>query len=159
MRAAGLPPIITVEDPPAIASGAPAQVHWVNATAAGVPPIKTVGTPGGRIRPPTCGFTPSGKCGSPTRAVKRGAPAGGDAAVNEASAVFLAISSGDFSLAILTATRLPNPWSQWKSLIHPFHPPTFYPLKKTSRTALHRKIRTYSLDHLKFSLPCNPAFR
>ena len=55
MRAAGWPPINTVPDPFAIVSGGPTQVTIPPTTAAGMLPIKTVGTPGGRIGPPTCG--------------------------------------------------------------------------------------------------------
>jgi hypothetical protein len=58
MRAAGLPPISTVDDPMAITSGGPAQVHISPTQAAGNPPIKTVGLPGGKIGPPTCGTGP-----------------------------------------------------------------------------------------------------
>ncbi len=58
MRAAGIPPNITVADPFKIVSGGPTHVHIPPTTAAGIPPINTVGTPGGRIGPPTCGTTP-----------------------------------------------------------------------------------------------------
>ncbi len=56
MRAAGLPPIITVVEPMTIESGGPTHVHMEPTVAAGRPPISTVGAPGGRIGPPTCGF-------------------------------------------------------------------------------------------------------
>jgi len=56
IRAAGLPPIITVAEPITMLSGGPAQVHILPTVAAGCPPIKTVGTPGGKIGPPTCGL-------------------------------------------------------------------------------------------------------
>ena len=59
MRAAGLPPIITVVEPMMIESGGPTHVHMEPTVAAGRPPISTVGAPGGRIGPPTCGFGPS----------------------------------------------------------------------------------------------------
>jgi len=36
-------------------SGGPAQTHISPITAAGLPPINTVGTPGPDIGPPTCG--------------------------------------------------------------------------------------------------------
>src|SRR6185436_6203080 len=58
MRAAGLPPISTVDEPLAIVSGGPTHVHMLPTVAAGRPPIRTVGTPGGRIGPPTCGTGP-----------------------------------------------------------------------------------------------------
>ena len=71
MRAAGRPPIMTFIEPFAITSGGPTHVHIPPTTAAGIPPIITVGTPGGRTGPPTCGFGPSNighVCMSPTRA-------------------------------------------------------------------------------------------
>jgi hypothetical protein len=55
MRAAGLPPIITVVEPMATVSGGPTQTHISPTTEAGIPPIKTVGAPGEVIGPPTCG--------------------------------------------------------------------------------------------------------
>lgn len=58
MRAAGLPPINTVDEPFAITSGGPAQVHISPTHAAGNPPINTVGLPGGNMGPPTCGTGP-----------------------------------------------------------------------------------------------------
>src|SRR3954463_1915846 len=54
--AAGLPPIKTVTDPFIIESGGPTHVHILPKVAAGKPPIKTLGTPGGKIGPPTCGI-------------------------------------------------------------------------------------------------------
>jgi hypothetical protein len=70
--AAGLPPIRTLVDPIRIVSGAGlTQVHISPTTAAGIFPIKTVGTPGPIIGPPTCGFGPSDigqVCISPTLA-------------------------------------------------------------------------------------------
>ena len=51
--------------------GARCSRHMLPTTAAGIPSIRTVGTPGGRIGPPTWGTLPitSGHmCGSPTRA-------------------------------------------------------------------------------------------
>jgi hypothetical protein len=71
IRAAGMPPIITFDEPIAIASGGPTHVAMSPTRAAGMPPIITVGAPGGRIGPPTCGFGPSESgqvCMSPTRA-------------------------------------------------------------------------------------------
>src|SRR5687768_5593576 len=58
MRAAGLPPIITVPEPAAMVSGGPTQVTISPARAAGMPAIITVGHPGGITGPPTCGTTP-----------------------------------------------------------------------------------------------------
>ena len=54
-RAAGLPLIITVEDPCNNASGGPAHKAMSPTTAAGRPPISTVGTPGPIMGPPTWG--------------------------------------------------------------------------------------------------------
>ena len=71
MRAAGLPPINTDDEPTTIESGGPAQVHISPTQAAGIPPIKTVGVPGGRMGPPTCGDGPLNMgqtCISETRA-------------------------------------------------------------------------------------------
>jgi hypothetical protein len=56
IRAAGRFPIKTVSEPIAIESGGPTQVHMSVARAAGWPPINTVGQPGGKIGPPTCGI-------------------------------------------------------------------------------------------------------
>ncbi len=53
IRAAGLPPIITVAEPFTMASGGPTQVAMSPTTAAGMFPIKTFGTPGPVIGPPT----------------------------------------------------------------------------------------------------------
>jgi hypothetical protein len=58
IRAAGMPPIITVAEPAAIVSGGPVQTSISPTLAAGIPPIKTVGQPGGRTGPPTCGTGP-----------------------------------------------------------------------------------------------------
>jgi len=44
---------MTVDDPAAMESGGPLQMHWSPTTAAGSPPIITVGTPGEEIGPPT----------------------------------------------------------------------------------------------------------
>src|SRR6516225_5374929 len=55
MRAAIKLPISTVGEPFAITSGGPTQVHLSVTRAAGCPPMRTVGHPGGRIGPPTCG--------------------------------------------------------------------------------------------------------
>src|SRR5690349_1649732 len=71
MRAAGRPPNMTLVEPMTIESGGPTHVHIEPTVAAGMPPISTVGAPGGRIGPPTCGFGPSDigqVCMSPTRA-------------------------------------------------------------------------------------------
>ena len=64
-------PIRTVVEPIAITSGGPTQVAMSPTRAAGMPLINTVGAPGGRIGPPTCGLGPSDSgqvCMSPTRA-------------------------------------------------------------------------------------------
>src|ERR1700676_4657282 len=58
MRAAINPPINTVGEPIAIMSGGPTQVAMSVARAAGNIPISTVGSPGGRIGPPTWGTMP-----------------------------------------------------------------------------------------------------
>src|SRR6478672_4368670 len=82
MRAAGLPPIITFVEPMMIVSGGPTHVHMLPRVAAGRPAISTVGTPGGRMGPPTCGTTPvtiGQVCMSVTRA------AGGTRAIVPAS--------------------------------------------------------------------------
>ena len=55
-RAAGRPPMKTVDEPMTITSGGPAQTHKSPITAAGRLPIKTVGTPGPVTGPPTCGL-------------------------------------------------------------------------------------------------------
>jgi hypothetical protein len=52
-------------------SGGPVQVAMSPTRAAGIPPMRTVGAPGGMIGPPTCGLGPSDigqVCMSPTRA-------------------------------------------------------------------------------------------
>jgi hypothetical protein len=73
-RAAGLPPISTDPDPVAMVSGGPVHTHRSPTVAAGRPPIKTVGAPGGKIGPPTCGtgpgFTIGQVCISDIRAAK-----------------------------------------------------------------------------------------
>jgi hypothetical protein len=53
IRAAGIPPIVTVPEPAAIVSGGPVHVHISPTRAAGIPPIVTVGQPGGITGPPT----------------------------------------------------------------------------------------------------------
>lgn len=71
MRAAGLPPINTVDEPITMLSGGPAHVHISPMQAAGSPPISTVGAPGGNTGPPTCGDGPLNigqTCISDTRA-------------------------------------------------------------------------------------------
>lgn len=62
IRAAGIPPIITVADPLIIESGGPTHVHISPMTAAGIFPINTVGFPGPVIGPPTWGMG-EGKAG------------------------------------------------------------------------------------------------
>jgi hypothetical protein len=57
--AAGMPPINTVVEPTAMASGGPTHVAMSPTRAAGKYAIRTVGQQGGRIGPPTCGFGPS----------------------------------------------------------------------------------------------------
>ena len=54
--AAGLPQIITVEDPLMIVSGGPTQTQLSPITAAGSLPIRTVAAPGPTIGPPTWGI-------------------------------------------------------------------------------------------------------
>ena len=56
--AAGRPPIITDPEPVTMVSGGPAQVAISPSLAAGRPPINTVGSPGGKMGPPTCGVPP-----------------------------------------------------------------------------------------------------
>jgi hypothetical protein len=58
IRAAGLPPILTVADPLVIVSIGPTQVHMSPTLAAGMPEMITVGQQAGIIGPPTCGTTP-----------------------------------------------------------------------------------------------------
>jgi hypothetical protein len=61
----------TVPEPAAIVSGGPTQVHISPTFAAGIPPIITVGVPGGITGPPTCGTVPvtiGQTCMSPTLA-------------------------------------------------------------------------------------------
>jgi len=75
IRAAGIFPINTVNEPLTIASGGPVQVAELPTTAAGIFPINTVSIPGGMLGPPTWGIG-DGKAGvcmgqvcmSPTRA-------------------------------------------------------------------------------------------
>ena len=55
IRAAGLPPIITVAEPFTMVEGGPTHVHVSPTTAAGILPINTVGTPGPITGPPTWG--------------------------------------------------------------------------------------------------------
>src|SRR5438128_1111685 len=73
IRAAGMPPIITVVDPMAITSGGPTQTAMSVTRAAGRNPISTIGQQGGRIGPPTCGtrtVTMGQTCISVIRAAK-----------------------------------------------------------------------------------------
>ncbi len=73
IRAAGMPPIITVNDPSAMTSGGPTQMAISPTLAAGIKPIMTVGQPM-EIGPPTCGMggtagvTIGHMCISPIRA-------------------------------------------------------------------------------------------
>src|ERR1051325_723876 len=71
-RAAPLPPSNTVREPLTTLSGGPLHVHCVPRIAAGFPPLRTVGAPGGMIGPPVCGLPPGLASGqvwlSPTRA-------------------------------------------------------------------------------------------
>ena len=48
----------TVGEPLAMTSGGPTHVAMSPTRAEGIMPISTVGQPGGRIGPPTCGTTP-----------------------------------------------------------------------------------------------------
>src|SRR5690554_5803922 len=72
IRAAGIPPIMTDDDPFAIAFGGPGHIHRSPRRAAGMPPIMTVGHPGGATAPPTWGLGVAigHICGSPIRAAK-----------------------------------------------------------------------------------------
>src|SRR5438094_9208681 len=73
MRAAIKFPIKTVGEPLMMMSGGPTHVAMSVIRAAGRLPINTVGQPGGRIGPPTCGTTPvtiGQTCMSVTRAAK-----------------------------------------------------------------------------------------
>ena len=56
MRAAGIPPNVTVIDPMATESGGPTQMQVSPTTEAGWPPINTVGQPGPMMGPPTWGM-------------------------------------------------------------------------------------------------------
>ena len=58
IRAAGFPPIFTVPEPCDIEEGGPTQIQVSPTTAAGIFPIKTVGSPGPRMGPPTWGIVP-----------------------------------------------------------------------------------------------------
>tara|TARA_S200000501_G_scaffold208531_1_gene195880 strand:+ start:548 stop:829 length:282 start_codon:yes stop_codon:yes gene_type:complete len=58
IRAAGFPPIFTVPEPCDIEEGGPIQIQVSPTTAAGMFPIKTVGSPGPRMGPPTWGIVP-----------------------------------------------------------------------------------------------------
>jgi hypothetical protein len=73
IRAAGLPPINTVDDPMAIVSGGPTQTSISPTQAAGIPPISTVGDPGGRTGPPTWGTPPGLIIGQTCMSVSRAA--------------------------------------------------------------------------------------
>src|SRR5271154_2569415 len=55
MRAAISPPIKTVGEPITMMSGGPTQVSISVTRAAGRKPMRTVGSQGGRMGPPTCG--------------------------------------------------------------------------------------------------------
>ena len=56
IRAAGLLPISTVDEPLKMVSGGPVQVRISPAQAAGIFPISTWEFPGGDTGPPTCGI-------------------------------------------------------------------------------------------------------
>lgn len=56
MRAAGLPPIMTVMEPLTMTSGGPTQTQVLPTVAAGKKPIMTMGWPGVTIGPPTWGI-------------------------------------------------------------------------------------------------------
>src|SRR2546423_7163865 len=74
-RAAGMPPMRTVGEPIATASGGPTHTHMSAARAAGIMATSTVTQPGGNTGPPTCGTGPvtmGQTCMSPARAA--GAP-------------------------------------------------------------------------------------
>src|SRR4029079_8959476 len=58
IRAAIMPPMNTVGEPMAMASGGPGQTHMSVSRAAAMPPMITVGQHGGKIGPPTCGTGP-----------------------------------------------------------------------------------------------------
>jgi hypothetical protein len=73
MRAAGLPPISTVPEPVMMVAGGPAQTHESPMRAAGSPAMSTVGSPGGRIGPPTCGVPPGVAAGHACWSVIRAA--------------------------------------------------------------------------------------
>src|SRR5665213_4197290 len=75
MRAAGLPPIITVVEPMTIESGGPTHTHISPTTDAGMFPIKTVGAPGPVTGPPTCGTggSPGVTIGQTCMSVRRAA--------------------------------------------------------------------------------------
>jgi hypothetical protein len=75
MRAAGLLLIITVVEPIAMVSGGPTQTSISPTTEAGMLLIKTVGTPGPVIGPPTWGMggTPGVTIGQTCMSVKRAA--------------------------------------------------------------------------------------
>src|SRR6478609_2958844 len=70
IRAAGCPPIITVDEPVMITSDGPEQPAMSPNLAAGCPPIITVVQPGGMMGPPTWGLGDGmgQACMSPTRA-------------------------------------------------------------------------------------------
>jgi hypothetical protein len=73
IRAAGIPPIMTVAEPITMVSGGPVHVAMSPTLAAGIPPINTVGHPGGITGPPTWGTVPvtiGQTCISPIRAAK-----------------------------------------------------------------------------------------
>src|SRR5579872_54615 len=58
IRAAGFPLMKTLGDPWTMVSGGPTQVAMLVTVAAGKPPMRTVGAPGGRMGPPTWGTIP-----------------------------------------------------------------------------------------------------
>ncbi|ABQ29475.1 hypothetical protein Acry_0247 [Acidiphilium cryptum JF-5] len=72
IRAAGWPPISTVNAPTTTESGGPTQTAMSPTRAAGMPPISTVGAPGPMIGPPTWG-TSTSTIGQTCMSVRRAA--------------------------------------------------------------------------------------
>lgn len=75
MRAAGMLESSTVKEPSAIESGGPTQRHMLPTVAAGSEAMSTVGAPGERMGPPTCGMggTPGVTMGQTCMSVRRAA--------------------------------------------------------------------------------------
>lgn len=78
-----MPAISTVDDPVMMLAGGPAQTAMSPILAAGSPPMKTVGAPGGRMGPPTCGAPPGVEAGQPWRSVMRAAAGMGSVDLDE----------------------------------------------------------------------------